>query len=451
MALGGGIWLFQNKKLPGTYINFVSKERASVDIADRGYGTMALELDWGPAGQIFRVDADTFQTDCQQIFGYDYGHDSMKGLRDLFINLKTGYFYRLNGDGEKAKNEIAEALYPGLRGNDLSVAIQDDVDHEGKFIVTTYLKTDGVLKAVDEQDNVATGEELAANDYVKFIKTGDLTATASTALTGGTNGSEVTTANYQDYIELIEPYYFNCLGYAGTDSAIQSLLINFVKRCREDSGAKFQVILYGKEKANYEGVISIKNNVTDAGEEPGSLVYWLTGAEASCAINASCTNKIYDGEYTVNTAYKQYELEQAITDGLLMFHNVTDAVSGNVEGDTRVLKDINTFTEFTKDKNEDFSFNQVIRVLDNAAIDLARLFNRTYLGKVQNDDQGRLALWNDGVALFESYQKVRAIQNFVADDLPVPTQGDSKDSVLWAFEIQPTVCMEKLYCTIYVA
>lgn len=451
MALGGGIWLFQNKKLPGTYINFVSKERASVDIADRGYGTMALELDWGPAGQIFRVDADTFQTDCQQIFGYDYGHEKMKGLRDLFINLKTGYFYRLNSDGEKAKNEIAEALYPGLRGNDLSVAIQDDVDHEDKFIVTTYLNTDGVLKAVDKQDNVATGEELVANDYVKFIKTGALTATASTSLTDGTNGSEVTAANYQEYIELIEPYYFNCLGYAGTDSAIQSLLINFVKRCREDSGAKFQVILYNAEKTNYEGVISIKNNVTDAGAEPGSMVYWLTGAEASCTINASCTNKIYDGEYMVNTAYKQYELEQAITDGLLMFHNVTDAVSGDVEGDTRVLKDINTFTEFTKNKNEDFSFNQVIRVLDNAAIDLARLFNRTYLGKVQNDDQGRLALWNDGVALFENYQKVRAIQNFVADDLPVPTQGDSKDSVLWTFEIQPTVCMEKLYCTIYVA
>ena len=133
----------------------------------------------------------------------------MKGLRDLFINLKTGYFYRLNSDGEKATNDIAEALYPGIRGNDLSVAIQDDVDHEGKFIVTTYLKTDGVLKAVDKQDNVATGEELAANDYVKFIKTGALT---STALTGGTNGSEVTTSNYQDYIERIELYYWRRIG-----------------------------------------------------------------------------------------------------------------------------------------------------------------------------------------------------------------------------------------------
>lgn len=450
MALGGGIWLFQNKKLPGTYINFVSKERAAVEIADRGYGTMALELDWGPAG-VFRVDADTFQTSCQSIFGYDYGHDKMRPLRDLFINLKTGYFYRLNNDGEAAKNTLAKAKYAGVRGNDLSVSVQADPDHTGAFVVTTYLKTSGVIKAVDKQDNVKRGEDLKANDYVTFIATGALTATASTALTGGTNGTAITTANYQKYIELIEPYYFNCMGYAGADATIQSLLINFVRRCRENSGAKFQLVLHGKEKVNYEGVISIKNNVTDSGAKPGSLVYWLTGKEASCQINESCTNAIYDGEYSVNTAYKQYELEQAITDGMLTFHNVADSVNGNIQGDARILADINTFTEFTKAKNEDFAFNQVIRVIDNAAVALGQLFNKQYIGKVQNDDAGRLSLWNDGVALFESYQKVRAIQNFVDNDLPIPTQGDSKNSVLWTFEIQPTVCMEKLYCTIYVA
>ena len=42
MSLGGGTWMFQNKKLPGTYINFISKVRAKTDIADRGYGTMPL-------------------------------------------------------------------------------------------------------------------------------------------------------------------------------------------------------------------------------------------------------------------------------------------------------------------------------------------------------------------------------------------------------------------------
>ena len=47
MAYGGGTWLFQNKVLPGTYINFVSLARAIVSLADRGYAAMAMELDWG--------------------------------------------------------------------------------------------------------------------------------------------------------------------------------------------------------------------------------------------------------------------------------------------------------------------------------------------------------------------------------------------------------------------
>lgn len=32
MALGGGTWLFQNKKRPGTYINFISKDRPMIAI-----------------------------------------------------------------------------------------------------------------------------------------------------------------------------------------------------------------------------------------------------------------------------------------------------------------------------------------------------------------------------------------------------------------------------------
>lgn len=451
MALGGGTWLFQNKKLPGTYINFISKDRPMTDIADRGYAAMALELDWGPTDVVFRVDAEDFQKNCQKIFGYDYGHDKMKPLRDLFINLKTGYFYRLNSEGKNAKNALATAKYAGVRGNNLSTAVQSDPDDSGKFIVYTYLTTDGMLKTVDKQTGISTAADLTDNDYVIWNKEAQLEAAAAVPLESGTNGSPVTVSSYQSFIERIEPYYFNILGYAGSDETIQSLLINFTKRCRENTGAKFQLVIYGKTKVNYPGVISIKNDVADTGAEKGSLVYWLTGKEASCAINASCTNAIYDGEYTANTNFKQYELEQAVNDGMFMFHNVSDSVSGNVIGDTRVLTDINTFTEVTKAMNKDFSLNQVIRVLDNAAIDIARLFNRVYLGKVQNDDDGRISLWKDGIALFEEYQRVRAIQNFVDDDLPIPVQGEEKTAVLWTFEIQPTACMEKLYCTVVVA
>ena len=144
MALGGGTWLFQNKELPGTYINFVSKVRAEASIADRGYGTMALDLDWGPSGEIFRVDSGEFQKNSRAIFGYDYGHDKMAGLRDLFINLKTGYFYRLNSNGVKASCTLGDAKYAGVRGNDLSIGVMDDPDVDGNKIVYTYITTDGV-------------------------------------------------------------------------------------------------------------------------------------------------------------------------------------------------------------------------------------------------------------------------------------------------------------------
>lgn len=450
MALGGGTWLFQNKKLPGTYINFVSKERAGTDIADRGYVALPITLDWGAEG-VFRVDVADFQKNSQKVFGYDYAHEKMKPLREVFLHAKTVYVYKLNSKGVKAKNTLATAKYAGIRGNDLSIAIQSDPDNSGKFIIYTYLTTDGVVSMVDKQTGISKSSDLVDNDYVTFAKAESYQVTSATPLTNGTNGGAVNAESYQGFIESIEPYYFNILAYAGADSAIQNLLISFVKRCREDSGAKFQLVIHGKEKVNYEGVISIKNNVIDKGVEVGSLVYWVAGAEANCAINASCTNMIYDGEYTVNTKYKQYELEQAVSSGMMMFHNVTDAVSGNVVGDTRLLTDINTFTEFTKAKNSDFSLNQVIRVLDNMAIDIARLFNKQYLGKVQNDSAGRLALWGDGVALFEEYERVRAIQNFDEELLPIPKQGEAKTSVLWDFEIQPTCCMEKLYAQVIVA
>jgi hypothetical protein len=451
MALGGGTWLFQNKKLPGAYINFVSKVRASTDIADRGYGTMPLELDWGPDGEVFTVTSEDFQKSSMQYFGYDYTADKLMGLRDLFKNLKTGYFYRVNNGATKAKCAIATAKYGGIRGNDLTIVIAANVDDSTKFDVTTYMAVDSSKTVVDKQIAVSGWADTIDNDYVVFIRTAAMTATAGIPLADGTNGDEITGVQYQEYLDKIEPYYFNTLGYAGTNSIIQDLFIQFTKRMRDAVGAKFQTVIYGKAGVDFEGVISIKNKVKDDGVSPALAVYWVTGAEASCAINASCTNKTYDGEFTIDTTYKQSELEKAITDGMLTFHGVTDSVSGNIVGNVNILRDINTFTSFTKKKNEDFSANQVIRVLDQIAIDVARLFNKTYLGKEQNDADGRIALWGDIVALHKEYQRVRAIQNFVPDDVPIPTQGESKEAVLSEYQVQPTMCMEKLYMNVIVA
>ena len=60
MALGGGTFLVQNKRLPGAYINTVSVAAAAATLSDRGYAALPLEMGWGPQGEIFTVEQGDF-------------------------------------------------------------------------------------------------------------------------------------------------------------------------------------------------------------------------------------------------------------------------------------------------------------------------------------------------------------------------------------------------------
>ena len=171
MALGGGTFISQNKKLPGSYINFASAQNASSSIGERGIAAMAIEMDWGKDGEIIEVTSQNFAKDSLKIFGYDYSNEKLKGLRDLFKNVKKAYFYRLNS-GNKATTDIATAKCSGTRGNDIRIVVAKNIDDDTKYDVTTYLGT----KEVDKQ-TVKEVSELVDNDYVTFsMETLEVTA-----------------------------------------------------------------------------------------------------------------------------------------------------------------------------------------------------------------------------------------------------------------------------------
>ena len=175
MALGGGTFLTQNKVLPGAYINFISTTKASATLSERGYGAMALELDWGPEGEVFEVTNGDFQKNSLKIFGYDYSAEQLKGLRDLFLNIQTLYAYRLTSSGTKAANTYATAKYCGTRGNDLKVVIEANADEEERFDVSLYIDDTTLL---DKQTAVSTAAELTDNDYVVWKDEASLAETA---------------------------------------------------------------------------------------------------------------------------------------------------------------------------------------------------------------------------------------------------------------------------------
>lgn len=303
MALGGGTFVTQNKKLPGTYINFVSLARASATLSSRGICTMPLELDWGADNKVIEVTNEDYQKNSMKIFGYSVDHEKMKGLNDLFENARTLYAYRVNGGGSKAENDFAVAVCSGTRGNDLKVVIQANVDDDTLYDVFTYMGT----TMVDSQ-TVAKATDLTENGYVKFKSDATLAVTASTPLTGGTNGT-ADGAAHQSYLDKIESYTFNTMGVAITDETIKKLYVSFNKRLRDEMGIKFQLVLY-RQAADYMGTISVKNKVTDAGWSEASLVYWVTGLECGCEVNKSCQNRKYEGSFTIDTEYTQAQLVQ---------------------------------------------------------------------------------------------------------------------------------------------
>ncbi|HBE8730985.1 TPA: phage tail sheath family protein [Clostridioides difficile] len=436
MALGGGTFVAQNKVLPGAYINFISAKRATSSLSDRGIVAMPLELDWGIDEEVFQVTSDDFEKYSTKYFGYDYTHDKLKGLRDLFKNIRLGYFYKLN-KGVKASCSIATAKYSGTRGNDLKVIVTTNIDDNTKFDVVTLLDN----KKVDTQiAKVIT--DLQDNDYITWKKDATLEASAGLVFTGGTNGEAVTGAEYQAFLDKIESYSFNALGCLATTAEIKSLFVEFTKRMRDKVGAKFQTVLYKKNDADYEGVVSVENKIKDTGLLESSLVYWTTGAIAGCDINKSNTNKKYDGEFDVDVNYTQIQLEEALKTGKFIFHKVGDEV--------HVLEDINTFVSFTDDKNDDFSSNQSIRVLDQIANDIATLFNTKYLGEVPNDKSGRISFWNDVVKHHEQLQNMRAIEDFKADDVSVEP-GSDKKTVVVSDAVKVISAMGKLYMTVSVS
>lgn len=437
MALGGGVFVAQNKKLPGAYINFVSAARASATLSDRGVCAFPVQMSWCAEGEVITVTLEDFLYNSQKILGYPYDHEKVDGLREAFKNAQKVLLYRVNSGSTKATCTYCDAKYGGKRGNDIAITITQNGESEETFDVTTYV--DDI--SVDEQKGVANTDDLQDNDFVVWKASVALTETAKTPLTGGANGTSDASV-VQKALEALESETFNTLGVVSTDDGLKDLAIAWTKRMRDEVGIKFQTVVFNaKNKPDDKAIINVVSTLKGATDDP-RLVYWVTGAEAGCKVNASCTNKLYDGEFEVDVSRSQSALETCIDNGEFVLHKVGD--------DVRVLTDINSKVTVTSEEGEDFKSNQTIRVIDQIGNDIAVLFNTRFLGVIPNNTAGRISLWNEIVKHHEDLQRLGAIENYVSDDTQV-SQGNDKRSVVVSDAVEIVNAMEKLYMTCVVS
>lgn len=175
---------------------------------------------------------------------------------------------------------------------------------------------------------------------------------------------------------------------------------------------------------------------------PQQATWWLGGAEAGASYNQSLTYSRYLGAVSAAPKLSDVEIETAIKAGKIVFIDSFDTV--------KICTDINTFTSITVDKQKYFSKNRVMRVLNQFCNDVYKQFSLYYIGKINNNEDGRNLLKGWIVGYLNEMQANGGIQNFEADDIQV-SAGTDVDAVVVNAAIQPVDSVEKIYMTVTVS
>lgn len=423
---GGGIYTVQNKELPGAYFKFESETGTNNVFSNRGVVALVDTLSWGASG-VTTITRDDFLRNSEKLLGYDYTHEKMKPLRELFYGAEKVILYRV-GTGVQASNTLAKAVHAGVRGNDLSISVAAS---DSDFVVAT--KLDG--RVVDKQ-TVAAAKDLQPNAWVTFTVS-ELKATESDqALTSGSDGTALA-KDHQTALGILEGYTFDVLACPSADEAIRSLYKAWTKNTIENLGKYHQLVVYRDTKVSNKYVISVHNTVKDSGAPAYALVYYVAGIEAACAVNKDLTAHDYVGEYEIDGDITEATLKELKRQGQFVFHRVNNVFT--------VLLDLNTYKDWTSDIEEDFRYNQVIRVLNQRANDVQILFTRYYLGKGGTDANARMLFKNDLVSNMEKgLVRIGAVIEYVSEDTVIE-KGEQARSYHVRERIKPNMAVTHLY------
>ena len=445
--MAGGTWTTQNKVRPGVYIRFTTNRALGLTVGERGVVTICEPMSWGPVGEVMTVANGD---DMTPYTGYDITSEKNRFLREIFRGTNrtspptTLYLYRPAATSS-AKATVttgaltATAKYPGVRGNDITIVVTEDVDDEGSFFVSTVV--DGEIQ---DQQSAETVADLVPNDWVDWSGTGALTATVGAPLTSGADGTVAASA-YSDYLEAIEPYKFDVIIYDGSDSTVQDSMVGFVNRLADENGQYTQLVAANLTAPDSRFVINVMSGVTLAdGTEltPQQVTWWAGGATAGAQFNESLTYATYPTAVAVSPLLTNNQIISALQSG--QFILVADFDEVHVE------QDIDSLTTYTTDIGVVYKKNRIIRLCNTIANDIYQQFSQNYIGVVNNNDAGRARFKAAIVGYLYQIQDAEGIQNFDPEDVEV-LPGIDIDAIVVNVAFYAVDAVEKIYMTVSVS
>ncbi|CAI6069111.1 phage tail sheath subtilisin-like domain-containing protein [Cohnella sp. JJ-181] len=481
--MAGGTWNQTDLPvLPGFYMAFRSAAAAAVQAGERGVVAIPVKAHWGPVRQFAEV---TSEADIARFYSADEtgGATAYTSLRFALLGGASKVLaYRLS-DGTDAKASKVlkdsagtpvdvlklEAKQTGARGNNFKVTVQanpadaakkDIKLYEGSFLLRTFTFADGAV-----QDAVDAINEDTANVWVTASKvasgSGSLAPVAGAALTGGASGiSGIANADYVNALSALETQTFGAIALDGvTDAQLHASVVAWVDRIRGEGHGVIAVLggTLADDKAadavgkaaqrsasfNHEGVVNVGTGALlgDTEYSSAQVAAYAAGLIAGQPLNASTTYASSPFRDVVRR-WTRSEQEQAVLGGVfLLVHD------GRL---VKTLRGVNSLVTLGEGQNAAWKKIRTIRVLDSVNGDLQRTAEDQYIGKVNNTEEGRLALigaCKQYMAGLAQAGVIEATGYAVAIDASVPA---APDQVFLKWEARLTDVVEQIFGTFIV-
>lgn len=472
--MAAGSFLFENKLRPGCYIQIKGVPKASSNMSERGTVVILMNADSG--GLITEISANDILTGGSAAKGFPLSMftDTKSPLNYVYPYVNKIIIGRLNYGGTEASKVLlkdgednpmltATANFPGTFGNKLSVLIVAEQSGQGKYHGSGFFVRTSIDGEVVDEQNVQLPSDLRANDYLSFTVDPDLanlSAVAAADLVGGTDGTE-SDANLTKILGKLTGMSWNTLAFCGKD-ANKTVIETYIKDIRENKGKYRQGVLFNQFSADYEGIISpfqafvvddddvdyLETELSDPAEEAVRLaalrdrqmfaVSFAASITAGADVNISNTYFKLPANVkdVIPAPYEDDDVEEDLKKGLFTFTH-------NSDNELVVEKDVNTLHTYTQTRTPPFSKNRVIRTLDELSNTKVRVWEQSFIGKIDNNDVGRSLFQGQVLRIIDDLVKLGAISS---NDVSVVVEpGDDVDKVRSYEQVRVIDAMEQLY------
>jgi len=481
--MAGGTWSTTDKPvLPGFYMTFRAAASAAIQPGARGTVLVPVRSHWGPVNQFAEIASEA---DAANAFSRSE-IDGATAYRTIMLGLLGGakkvLAYRLAGSDAKASavaltdtagtptNVLKlEAKYPGERGNAFKVTVQTNAAEPEKkdlklFEGTTLLRTftfegDSIQAAVDGINGDSGNKWIEASKLNEG--NGVLANVSGVSLSGGDSDlANISNETYLNALADFETQEFNVLALDGvSDSALQANVAAWTNRLRNEGKGMIAVLggsaaddtaadavakaIARSAALNHEGIVNVGTGVKLSGVSYSSAqaAAYVAGLIAGQGLNQSATYAPSPFE-DVTRRWTRSEQEQAVRGGVFLFVHDGRLV--------KALRGINSLVTLREGQNNPWKKIRTIRVMDSINSDLQRTAEDAYIGKVNNTEEGRLALIGACKQYMQSLAQSGVIEADGYDVYVDPDIAAEPDQVFLKWEARLTDVMEQIFSTFIV-